>query len=109
MPEIESKLRVVAMKPETFDDICNQMPGAARWIDPARAEPVTKVFGMGNLHNVWRTFVKDGKPTVLNYFAVGDAGLRTNPLYGRGCSSAVMHAHILADVLETTSDPAPAP
>jgi 2-polyprenyl-6-methoxyphenol hydroxylase-like FAD-dependent oxidoreductase len=106
VPEIESQLRVVAMKPETFDDICSQMPGAARWIDPARAEPVTKVFGMGNLHNVWRTFVKDGKPTVLNYFAVGDSGLRTNPLYGRGCSSAVIQAHLLADVLETTSEPA---
>lgn len=106
VPEIESKLRVAAMKPETFDQICRTMPGAARWIEPTRAEGVTKVFGMGNLHNVWRYFVKDGKPGVLNYFAVGDSALRTNPLYGRGCSSAVIQAHLLADVLETTSDPA---
>ncbi len=105
VPEIEEKLRVAAVNPETFDAICMRIPGAARWVDPARAEPVTKVFGMGNLHNVWRHFVKNGEPKVLNFFAVGDACLRTNPLYGRGCSSSVMHAHILGDVLEAMTDP----
>ena len=105
VPEIENELRVATVKPETFDTICNQIPGMARWIDPKRAEPVTKVFGMGNLHNVWRNFVKDGEPVALNFFAVGDAALRTNPLYGRGCSSAVMHAHILGDVLHAIADP----
>jgi 2-polyprenyl-6-methoxyphenol hydroxylase-like FAD-dependent oxidoreductase len=105
VPEIEDKLRIAAVNPETFDAICMRIPGAARWIDPKRAEPVTKVFGMGNLHNVWRHFVKNGEPQVLNYFAVGDACLRTNPLYGRGCSSSVMHAHILGDVLEAILDP----
>ncbi len=102
VPEIESELRLITLKPETFDTICRQIPGIARWIDPARAEPVTKVFGMGNLHNVWRHFVKDGEPVAQNFFAVGDAALRTNPLYGRGCSSAVMHAHILGEVLEAS-------
>ncbi len=105
VPEIEDKLRVATVDPRIFDAICMKIPGAARWIDPARAEPVTKVFGMGNLHNVWRHFVQKGEPKVLNYFAVGDAALRTNPLYGRGCSSSVMHAHILGDVLEATTDP----
>lgn len=105
VPEIETKLRLAAIDPDTFDRICRQMPGAARWIEPTRAESVTKVFGMGNLHNVWRHFVKDGAPVVFNYFAVGDSALRTNPLYGRGCSSAVIQAHALADVLEQTADP----
>ena len=104
VPEIEAELRVATLNPATFDAICNRIPGMARWIEPTRAEPVTKVFGMGNLHNVWRHFVKSGEPVVLNFFAVGDAALRTNPLYGRGCSSAVMHAHILGDVLDTTTD-----
>jgi 2-polyprenyl-6-methoxyphenol hydroxylase-like FAD-dependent oxidoreductase len=102
VPEIEQALRVATINPEVFDAICMKLPGAARWIEPTRAEPATKVFGMGNLHNVWRHFVKNGEPVVLNFFAVGDAALRTNPLYGRGCSSAVMHAHILGDVLDTT-------
>ena len=80
VPEIETELRTAVRKPETFDRICNAIPGAARWIAPDRAEPVTKVFGMGNLHNVWRHFVKAGEPVVLNYFAVGDSAIRTNPL-----------------------------
>ncbi len=105
VPEIESELRVATLNPATFDAICNRIPGAARWIEPARAEPVTKVFGMGNLHNVWRHFVKAGEPVLLNFFAVGDSAIRTNPLYGRGCSQAVMHAHILGDIMNETNDP----
>lgn len=105
VPEIETRLRTATFDPQTFDRICNQIPGAARWIDPQRAEPVTKVFGMGNLFNVWREYAKDRKPQALNFFAVGDAAIRTNPLYGRGCSLSVMHAHILSDVLDRTGDP----
>ena len=45
---------------------------------------------MGNLQNVWRHYLKDGEPQVLNFFAIGDAAIRTNPLYGRGCSSGVV-------------------
>src|SRR5262249_16647460 len=105
VPEIELALRTAVVRPETFDTICSKIPGAARWTDRERSEPVTKVFAMGNLKNVWRRFVREGEPEVLGFFAVGAAALRTNPLYGRGCSSAVMHAHILADVLRTTSDP----
>ena len=105
VPEIEQRLRLVTLDPKVFDAICNQIPGMARWIDPSRAEPVTKVFGMGNLFNVWRNYVKDGRPQALNVFAVGDAAIRTNPLYGRGCSLSVMHAHILADALERSADP----
>ncbi len=104
VPEIEEKLRTAAVDPQIFDSICARIPGIARWIDPARAEPVTRVFGMGNLYNVWRHFIQQGEPVALNFFTVGDAAIRTNPLYGRGCSSAVMHAHILGDVLAGTSD-----
>jgi 2-polyprenyl-6-methoxyphenol hydroxylase-like FAD-dependent oxidoreductase len=105
VPEIETRLRVAAPDPRIFDNICNQIPGMARWIDPARAVPVTKVFGMGNLFNVWRSFITGGAPQALNFFSVGDAAIRTNPLYGRGCSLSVMHAHILADILDRTPDP----
>ena len=106
VPEIETALRTAVVNPETFDAVCNKIPGCARWIDPVRAEPVTKVFGMGNLHNVWRHFIRDGAPVVLGFFAVGDAALRTNPLYGRGCSSAMLHAHMLGDIVNATTNPA---
>ncbi len=100
-PEIETEMRMAVVKPENFDAICMTLPGAARWMDPARAEPVSQVYSMGNLQNVWRHYGE-----VLNFFPLGDAAVRTNPLYGRGCSSGVVEAHLLRDALDATSDPA---
>ena len=104
VPEIETGLRVAVVKPDIFDAICMTIRGTARWIDPKRSEPVSAVFAMGNLQNVWRHYLKDGAPQVLNFFALGDAAVRTNPLYGRGCSSGVVEAHILRETLDATPD-----
>ncbi len=105
VPEIETELRKAILAPETFDAICDAIPGAARWTDPTRAAPASRIYAMGNLISLWRSTMKDGKPQVLNFFAIGDAAVRTNPLYGRGCSAGVVHAHILREALETTTDP----
>ncbi|MBI1239771.1 MAG: FAD-binding protein [Alphaproteobacteria bacterium] len=105
VPEIEHELRKVIVRPEIFDKIASLFPGAARWTDAERAEGVSKVFSMGNLKSVWRHYVADNEPTVLNFFAIGDAAVRTNPLYGRGCSIGAVHAHVLAEALEHTKDP----
>lgn len=104
-PEIETLLRVQIIRPATFDQICAEIPGCARWTDPDRSEPASPVYAMGNLKSVWRSYVKDGAPQVLNFFAIGDAVVRTNPLYGRGCSAGVVHAHILRAALDATRDP----
>ncbi|MFO1236929.1 MAG: FAD-binding protein [Alphaproteobacteria bacterium] len=106
VPEIESELRTAVMKPETFDAVCAAIPGAFRWTDPARAEGVTKVFGMGNLKSMWRRYTGAGQPAIVGFFPIGDAALRTNPLYGRGCSIGAIHAHMLAGVLADIADPA---
>ncbi len=106
LPEIETELRMAVMKPEVFDAICAAIPGCGPWTETARAEPASAVFAMGNLVSLWRSTVKDGKPQVLSFFAIGDAAVRTNPLYGRGCSAGVVHAHILKDALDATRDPA---
>ncbi|MEI9929017.1 MAG: hypothetical protein WDM89_00245 [Rhizomicrobium sp.] len=42
---------------------------------------------------------------MLNFFAVGDAIVRTNPLYGRGCSSGIVHAHLLRQTMDTSNNP----
>jgi 2-polyprenyl-6-methoxyphenol hydroxylase-like FAD-dependent oxidoreductase len=102
IPEIETELRMAVMKPEIFDRVCAEIPGCARWIDPARAAPASQVFSMGNLKSIWRVY----DPRPANFFALGDAAVRTNPLYGRGCSAGIVHAHILRDVIDATSDPA---
>ena len=60
---------------------------------------------MGGLVNRIRRFVgDDGRPLVLGFHAVGDAHTCTNPIYGRGCSLALVQAVALADAL--TAHPA---
>ena len=105
MPEIETELRMAVDEAGSVRSHLRRDPGCARWTDPARAEPASQVFSMGNLKSMWRS-LRCRQPQVLNFFALGDAAVRTNPLYGRGCSAGVVHAHILRDVLDATSDPA---
>ena len=104
-PEIENSLRTAVVRPDVFDAICAELPGCARWIDPARAVAVSPVYAMGNLKSAWRSYLKGGEPQVLNFAALGDSAVRTNPLYGRGCSAGVVHAHILRAALDATRDP----
>ena len=103
VPDSEPTLKEAVRDPVVFDEICRSIPGLVPWID--RAEATTDSFGFGDIKAVWRHYIEDGRPLIENFFAVGDATLRTNPLYGRGCSTGIMHAHILADVLEETADP----
>lgn len=103
-PEIETGLRVALPRPDVFDAVCAALPGVARWTDPARAEPASKVFAMGNLRNLWRSYVKDGAAQAANFIPLGDALFRTNPLYGRGCSTGAISAFLLADVLKQHAD-----
>jgi len=105
VPETEMELRRIIVKPEVFDAICAQLPGIARWTSPETSDAKSRVFGMGELFASWRTMVRDGRPIGLNFFPMGDGYIRTNPLYGRGCSFAAVEAHILRDVLDETRDP----
>ena len=105
-PEIEVALRTALVDPDVFDTVCRQMPGLVAWIDPARTEGVSKVFGMGDLVSRWRDLASDGQPAVLGFFPLGDSLVRTNPLYGRGCSFAAVSAYLLRDALEAGTDPA---
>lgn len=106
LPEIETELRQVIVYPEVWDAFTRKMPAIAPWVDTERSDPISKVYAMGNLMSTWRHWVKDGAPLIHNFFAVGDATSTSNPLYGRGCSLAMMHAYMLRDILEHCSDPA---
>jgi len=105
-PEVEEEMRKAIVDPETFDAICRQLPGVAPWIEPDRTEAVSRVFGMGQLESRWRDYAPGGRPAVLRLFPVGDSVVRTNPLYGRGCSFAAVSAHQLRDALAASADPA---
>ena len=105
-PEIEYEMRKAIVQPDIWDAMVANIPGLKVWTTPDQAEAVSKVFGMGNLHSRWRRLVKGDKPAVLGFFAVGDSLIRTNPLYGRGCSFAAVEAYVLRDVLSQSVDPA---
>ena len=104
-PEIEYELRKAIMKPQTWDRIIDNLPGLKVWARAEQAEVVSKVFGMGDLMGRWRDLASEETPAVLGFFAVGDTLIRTNPLYGRGCSFAAVEAWLLRDVLNGAPDP----
>lgn len=82
-----------------FEAAARQFPVIARWIDPAIAEPITPVYGMDGLRNTRRSLCTAGEPRVAGVVAIADAAIHTNPLYGRGCTFALLHAFALADAV----------
>ncbi len=105
LPDNESELKKAVRNGQQFDEICRNIPGLEPWLESERSEATTEPFGIGDIISHWRHYVVADKPLVRNLFAVGDAAIRTNPLYGRGCSLGIMHAQILAGVLATVTDP----
>jgi flavin-dependent dehydrogenase len=101
----ELELREAVKDGDKFDAICRSIPGLEPWVRQGASRATTEPFGIGDIRAVWRHYVRDGRPLAVNFFAVGDAALRTNPLYGRGCSTSILHAHMLADVLSEIDDP----
>ena len=105
LPVDEHELKKAVRDSVIFDRICLSIPGVAPWLADGKSVGTTEPFGIGDIQSVWRHFVADGVPLATNFFAVGDAAVRTNPLYGRGCSTGVMHANILAEVIRRHADP----
>ena len=94
----DGELRRHLLRDEPFQAACALLPGIDALTTPDVAEPMTSVHGMGGLINRIRTFVDDdGRPRVTGFHAVGDAHTTTNPLYGRGCSLAMVQAVLLDD------------
>ncbi len=104
-PEIEYEMRKAIVRPEVWDRVMAGLPGLAVWTAPGQAEPVSRVFGMGDLLSRWRDMVVGDTPAALGFFALGDTLVRTNPLYGRGCSLAAVEAALLREVLDASADP----
>lgn len=106
IPEVEMEMRKSILNPDIFHQITLMLPGLYPWTNETRSEGTSKVFGMGDLQSRWRDMVVDGKPAARGYFALGDTLIRTNPLYGRGCSFAAVSAQRLRETLDETADPA---
>jgi len=103
-PTDDDELRKTLADPAVFDTCARNLVATAPWLD-GRAEPITgEVHVMAGLLNRWRQYVVDGKPVVTGVIAVGDAVVCTNPLYGRGCSTAFWGAHLMADAVAAFPD-----
>jgi 2-polyprenyl-6-methoxyphenol hydroxylase-like FAD-dependent oxidoreductase len=93
----DDELRAALVDPDGFERACRMLPGPDQFFREGPLEPVGGVRPMGGLLNRRRCFTAtDGSPLVLGFHAVGDAHTCTNPLYGRGCSLAVVQALRLA-------------
>jgi 2-polyprenyl-6-methoxyphenol hydroxylase-like FAD-dependent oxidoreductase len=101
--DAETELSRALHRPEGFDRICQAVPALAQWT--SRAEPASKVLGGAGLRNRWHRHSRTRARQVVGFFPVGDSYVQTNPIYGRGCSSAFVQAHVLADVLAADTDP----
>ncbi len=103
VPLAVPRLKILAQV-EAFDEMVRSLPGIAAWVDPAIAEaigdPERPIQAMGGLINRKREFVNDGKPLAIGFFALGDSAYCTNPLYGRGCSQAFVHADMMGQSLD---------
>jgi flavin-dependent dehydrogenase len=97
----DAELRRRLLEPSAFLRAAAALPATAPYVEPDRGEPITGVEVMGGLINRRRRFLDpDGAPLVWGLHAVGDAHTATNPLYGRGCSLAVLQAQLLVDALD---------
>jgi 2-polyprenyl-6-methoxyphenol hydroxylase-like FAD-dependent oxidoreductase len=101
----DEELRRALVEPRAFEIVARALMGIAPWRADGVAEPATGVHVMAGLRNRYRPLVDErGDPIVHGFVAVGDASVCTNPLYGRGCSLAFVHAFGLADALREHSD-----
>lgn len=97
----DSELRRHLLDAGRFEAVRRLLPGIDTVAEPAQAVPITDVQVMGGLINRLRRFVDaQGSPLVTGFHAIGDAHTTTNPLYGRGCSLAMVQAALLADAFE---------
>ena len=96
----DAELRSRLVDPDAFDRAANALVVTRPWVDPALTAAITGVHTMGGLINRRVDYLDDeGRPRVLGLHAVGDAHTCTNPLYGRGCSLAMVQATLLAEAL----------
>jgi len=105
----DSELRAALLDPAGFDAACRLLPGPDQFFRGDALTAISDVLPMGGLLNRRRDFTTaDGEPRVLGFHAIGDAHTCTNPLYGRGCSLALVQAFAVADAVAAHPDDAAA-
>jgi 2-polyprenyl-6-methoxyphenol hydroxylase-like FAD-dependent oxidoreductase len=99
----DAQLTQLVRRPEGFERVCRTIPQVRDWV--TNAQPLTKVLGFGDIENRWVDATQRGRPLALGLLHAGDSARETNPFYGKGCTAALVSAHLVADVLHHTRDP----
>lgn len=102
-PTYEEELAERISRVDGFETLCGEFPVLRTWT--GQSTPTTKVLGAGAFENRWSHYGARGGRELLDFFAVGDSHVETNPMYGRGVSAAFLQAQALADVLSELTDP----
>lgn len=87
-----------------FTAAVQAIPLLAPWISREAAEPISPVYAMAGLENSFRLPARD-RPLPVGFYAVGDSACTTDPVFGRGISLALAHAHKTAEAVSAHPDP----
>ena len=89
--------------PRRFERFVTAFPQIAPWRARGVSAPIaskdTPVLVMGQLRNRLRRFVDAEGPLAPGLLVVGDAAYHSNPIYGRGCSQALVQAALLDEAV----------
>jgi 2-polyprenyl-6-methoxyphenol hydroxylase-like FAD-dependent oxidoreductase len=93
--------------PRRFERFVGAFPQIAPWRARGVSAPIagkdTPVLVMGQLRNRRRRFVDAEGPLAPGLFVIGDAAYHSNPIYGRGCSMALLQVTLLDEALSRHS------
>lgn len=103
IPRQDAELRRLLFEPGKFEDLLRALPSYAPFLD-ALSEPINDVAAMAGVTNRWRELVVDGEPLATGVLPVGDSLICTNPIYGRGMSTAAWSVDMLAQALDEHGD-----
>ena len=89
--------------PRRFERFVTAFPQVAPWRARGVSAPIggagTPVLVMGQLRNRLRRFVDADGPVAPGLLVIGDAAYHSNPIYGRGCSQAMVQATLLDEAV----------
>lgn len=105
LPREDVELRKLLLKPGNFERMLHELP-QYRSLADSTGEPISGMGVMAGVTNRWRDVTIDGRPAATGVLPIGDALISTNPVYGRGMSTAAWAVDMLASALEAHfSDP----
>ncbi|RBM14140.1 NAD(P)/FAD-dependent oxidoreductase [Streptomyces sp. PT12] len=81
-----------------FTAACRLSPLLGAWVTAEAAQPLGPVRVIGMPPNLLRGTATDPRPRVTGLLQVGDAACVTDPMFGRGLSTALEHAFELAEL-----------